>query len=47
MLNKGVNLNVLYNYILKRISYLTYLFIVSILHYKEGQGYKKGGYKPL
>jgi hypothetical protein len=47
ILNKGINLNILYNYILKYIGYLIYLSIVSILYYKEGRGYKKGGYKPL
>jgi hypothetical protein len=47
ILNKGVNLGVLYNYVLERISYLTCLFIVSILCCGEGRGCKKGGYKLL
>jgi hypothetical protein len=33
MLNKGVNLGILYNYILKHIGYLICLFIISILRY--------------
>jgi hypothetical protein len=47
MFNKSINLNILYNYILKYINYLTYLFTINILYYKKGQGCKKGGYKPL
>jgi hypothetical protein len=42
MLNKGINLNVLYNYVLERVTYITCLFIVNILYNKEGQGYEKG-----
>jgi hypothetical protein len=42
VLNKGVNLSVLYNHVLEHVAYVTCLSRVSILRYREGRGYKKG-----
>jgi hypothetical protein len=35
MLNKGINFNILYYYILKRIAYITCPFIINILRGKR------------
>jgi hypothetical protein len=42
VLNKGINLGILYNYILECITYITYPSIVSILYGGEGRGCEKG-----
>jgi len=42
VLNKGVNLSVLYDHILERVAHITYPSMVSISRGGEGRGYEKG-----
>lgn len=42
VLNKGINLSVLYDHVLERITYVTYLSIVSILRDEKRASYEKG-----